>query len=215
MPLTKSPPRPCQPDPNTPQWQLWFYPFLIDGWELEFSLSVEKKRNCKQTLRIHVWCAYTYIYLKINQTKKNIYIYAIHRFLGDENKYTNRIYTNLIFVGEDEVELTESFPFILVGPGILIICFWEPYHELRFPPIWYLAVGRMVIFSPLLGGNQEKRRLALADLKTYCPLSIAYAYYIYICVWTNAAFLYLSLLWLIEADQDFSNSLASSDNETY
>lgn len=42
MPLTKSPPRPCQPDPNTPQWQLWFYPFLIDGWELEFSLSVEK-----------------------------------------------------------------------------------------------------------------------------------------------------------------------------
>ena len=139
-----------------------------------------KKRNCKQTLRIHVWCAYTYIYLKINQTK--VYIYAIHRFLGDENKYTNRIYTNLIFVGEDEVELTESFPFILVGPGILIICFWEPYHELRFPPIWYLAVGRMVIFSPLLGGNQEKRRLTLADLKTYCPLSIAYAYYIYICV---------------------------------
>ena len=79
MPLTKSPPRPCQPDPNTPQWQLWFYPFLIDGWELEFSLSVEKKRNCKQTLRIHVWCAYTYIYLKINQTKKkNIYIYICH-----------------------------------------------------------------------------------------------------------------------------------------
>lgn len=67
--------------------------------------------------------------------RKYIYIYAIHRFLGDENKYTNRIYTNLIFVGEDEVELTESFPFILVGPGILIICFWEPYHELRFPPI--------------------------------------------------------------------------------
>ena len=35
-----------------------------------------------------------------------------------------------------------------------------------------------MIFSPG-GGNQEKRRLTLADLKTYCPLSIAYAYSFY------------------------------------
>ena len=67
--------------------------------------------------------------------RKYIYIYAIHRFLGDESNSTNRIYTNRIFVGEDEVELTKSFPFILVGPGILIIRFCQPYYELRFPPI--------------------------------------------------------------------------------